>query len=97
MIDDGNGWQTENVIDSVPNYLELEIALRQHYLEYLEEYVNLAALGVNNLSYKDLFPIFNLPNGAVYIAVSGEQKGKVYTADSGDMGLVYHIGLTQLK
>ena len=90
IIENADGWQTESVIYSVPSYLELETALKQNYLEYLKEYVASASLEGNKLNYKDLFPVFNLPNGAVYIAVSGEQEGKVYTADSGDMGLVYN-------
>ncbi|RZK36453.1 MAG: SMI1/KNR4 family protein [Hymenobacter sp.] len=89
IIEDNDGWQVESVINSVPNYVELKTALLQNYLEYLKGYIVPDIILNNKLDYRTLFPIFNLPNGAVYIVVDGKQKGRIYVADNGDMGLVY--------
>lgn len=82
------GWTQSNYIENVDDFNSLQIHLSN--IQYLLEHAEDFALSDDYVEPESLFPICNLPNGAVYVAIDGKHKGKVYTADNGDFGIIYH-------
>ncbi len=87
-IKHSNGWVTTNWIEYIDNFETLQVHLSNNdYLKELAEHFDLSSEYVEP---EYLFPLCILPNGAVYVSIDGKHNGKVFVADNGDFGIIYH-------
>lgn len=75
-------------IEKIPGFEELWSQL--DYIDYLNEFASHFALSEQFVNPEFLFPICDLPVSEVYVATEGSHVGKVYVADNGDFGIIYH-------
>ena len=95
-LDDGD--EIESFLEDVYDYDSLVEYFENNNGQYdfISEYVQHFDLSPEYVDCATLLPIVALPNGAVYASVSGIHRGKIYTVDSGDFGIVYlSANLTQ--
>ena len=93
-----DGYEIESFLENVYDYDSLVEYFENNNGQYdfISEYVQHFDLSPEYVDCTTLLPIVALPNGAVYASVSGIHRGKIYTVDSGDFGIVYHsANLTQ--
>ena len=83
-----NGWKQGSFIERIVSFETILIQLDCR--DYLNEFVVDFGLTSDYVETDYLFPVAELPNGAVLLAVSGKHAGKVYTADNGDFGILLH-------
>ncbi len=87
-ISQNDGLANTNIFEAVDSFETLQNHLSNiDYLTELAQHFNLSSQYVEP---ENLFPLGLLPNGAIYIAIDGQNKGKVYTADNGDFGIIFH-------
>lgn len=83
-----DGYKTSTFVE---NLISMQEVTRQwENVGYLEELAAHFELTREYVEVEKLFPIANLANGVAYIALGGKHKGKIYIADNGDFGIVYH-------
>jgi hypothetical protein len=83
-----DGWVTTNWIESIDSFETLQAHLSN--LDYLKELAEHFELNSEYVEPENLFPLCNLTNAAVYVAIKGKHNAKVYVADNGDFGIIYH-------
>lgn len=83
-----DGWTTTNIFEAVDSYETLQKHLSN--IDYLTDHAQHFDLSPQYVEPEYLFPIGLMPNGAIYIAIDGKHNGKIYTADNGDFGIVFH-------
>lgn len=83
-----NGRATTSWIESIDSFETLQVHLSN--IDSLNELAEHFELNSEYVEPENLFPLCNLPNGAVYVAIEGKHNGKVYVADNGDFGIIYH-------
>ena len=87
-IKHSNGWKQSSFIERIVNFESILVQLDCR--EYLHEFVVCFGLTSDYVEADYLFPIAELPAGALLMAVSGRHAGKVYSADNGDFGILFH-------
>ncbi len=80
-----DGFETGDVIESV--FTTKEIIDQLQYIGYLDELKSHFELNDEYVQTEFLFPIVDLMDGAIYIAISGKNKDALYLADNGDFGI----------
>ena len=83
-----DGWTTTSWIEYIDSFETLQVHLSN--LDSLKELAEHFDLSSDYVEPENLFPICNLPSGAVYVAIDGKHNGKVFIADNGDFGIAYH-------
>ena len=58
------------------------------YRDYLEDFQSHFELKDSYVEAKKLFPIIELANNHLYIAIGGIHDGKIYYVDNGDFGII---------
>ena len=85
-ITHSNGRLQGEWIENVPSYEQLLIYNENK--DYLNLFFTHFGLGRDYVEVEYLFPFLYLPAGSVFIATKGQHKGKIYTADNGDFGIL---------
>jgi len=81
-------WTTSTFLE---NFTSMNEVIEQwEFIGYLAQFAEHFELDENYVETNELFPVANFSNGVVYIAVGGNHVGKIYTADNGDFGIIYH-------
>jgi aminopeptidase-like protein len=87
-IKHSDGWKQSSCIERIVSFESLLVKLEN--CDYLNEFVVHFGLTYDYVEAKYLFPLAELPNGSLLTAVNGRHTGKVYTADNGDFGILFH-------
>lgn len=83
-----NGWKQGNFIERILSFDSILVQLDCRH--YLREFVVHFGLTADYVEPAYLFPFAETPNGAVLMCVSGLHAGKIFTADNGDFGILFH-------
>jgi len=59
------------------------------YRSYLKDFVKHFELDKNYVEAESLYHIADCSNGAVCMALNGKHKGKIYSVDNGDFGIIH--------
>ena len=66
-----------------------------NYRGYLNNFKEHFELEDSYVEIERLFPIIELTDGQLYVAIGGQHDGKVYCVDNGDFGITYLAGSLQ--
>lgn len=81
----------ERVASFLINIISIDEVMEQwQYRSYLAEFAEHFDLSSDYVETDRLFPIATLASGVAYITCGGRHDGKIYTADNGDFGILYH-------
>lgn len=83
-----NGRATTSWIEHIDNFETLRVHLSN--IDSLKELADHFEVSSEYVEPENLFPLCNLPSGSVYVAIDGKHNGKVFIADNGDFGIMYH-------
>lgn len=78
---------TDSSIDeiiNVENFLQ-----KNKYRDYLFEFEKHFENTKNNTEAKYLYCIFGCVNGTICMALNGNHRGKIYSVDNGDFGIIF--------
>lgn len=74
--------------EHVTNFITVEqIKDTWRYIDYLEDYVEQFENTETFVQWQSLFPLGNLGDGVLYVAIGGQHDRKIYAADNGDYGI----------
>lgn len=81
-----DGWKDRNYLFRIKS--PKAILENWDYRGYLEDFQKDFELNYSYVEANKLFPIIELPNSELYIAVGGQHDGKIYYVDNGDFGII---------